>query len=265
MTPLEAFLQSHQVFSLEELARALDLPEEGTASRLLKYHRRTGRVKGVTRGVYATMPPGAEAANFLPDRYLVAAAVRPDALFSHHAALELLGAAHSDWRVCTLFTARRRRPVSLGSVEIRFLDHPPALKRKGEKSLGTLQVTRDGRTLRATGPERTLLDGLRDPGTAGGPEELLDSASGFGVLDLKLVKRLLQAYDEKLLWAAVGWFLEKNQRRFFVPPDYLALLEKHRPTSPQYLLRSRRGGVMQPRWNLILPESLVGAKEPDEA
>lgn len=37
------------------------------------------------------------------------------------------------------------------------------------------------------------------------------------------------------------------------------------PEDSQYLLRSQRGGVMQPRWNLILPESLVGANEPDKA
>lgn len=265
MTALETYLSTRQVFTLESLADALGLRSRKSAALdLLKYHRRLGRVKRVTRGVYATVPPGVEPAKFQPDRYLVAAAVRPDAIFSHHAAFELLGAAHSDWRVCTVFTSRRRRSVSLDGVEMRFLRHPPALTRKRKENLGTIQVKRTRETLRATGPERTLVEGFRQPGAAGGLEELVESASGFGVLDLKLLRRLLETYDEKLLWAAVGWFLERYQRKFFVSPDYLVLLEKQRPKSPQYLLRSERGGVMQPRWNLILPESLVQGKEPDE-
>jgi hypothetical protein len=32
-----------------------------------------------------------------PDPFLVAAAVRPDSVFSYHSALEFLGAAHSVW------------------------------------------------------------------------------------------------------------------------------------------------------------------------
>lgn len=266
MTALESYLSKNEVFTLKDLVEGLGLRKgKNAALNLLKYHRRLGRVKRVMRGVYATVPPGVEPVSFQPDRYLVAAAVRPDAIFSHHAALELLGAAHSDWRICTVFTGSRRRPVALDGVEIRFLQHPPTLARNGKESLGSVQVKRNRETLRATGAERTLVEGFRQPGAAGGPEELIESASGFGVFDLKLVRRLLEAYDEKLLWAAVGWFLERYQRKFFVPADYLTSLEKRCPKSPQYLLRSQRGGVMQPRWNLILPQNLVRGREPDEA
>lgn len=53
------------------------------------------------RGLYATVPRGVAPGEFIPDRYLAALAARPDCIFSHHAALELLGTAHSDWNVCT--------------------------------------------------------------------------------------------------------------------------------------------------------------------
>ena len=252
-------MQAHEVFTLRDLSKALRLSPRAALDRV-KYHRHLGRLKTVTKGVYAAVPTGHDVRNFHPDRFLVAATIRPDAIFSHHAALELLGAAHSDWNVCTVFTTSLRPPVSVGSVEIRFLNHPPALVRKGLERLGTREEPRLRVTLRITGPERTLLDGFRQPRWAGGPEELVESATGLGTLDLKLLLRLLEAYDEKLLWGATGWFLERYQRQFFVPLGYLTTLEKRRPKSPHYLLRSQRGGVMASRWNVILPESVMREK-----
>lgn len=261
---IEPYLLSHEVFTLEDLTKALAHPGGKKAVRNgLGYYLRLGRVKSLTRGVYANVPPGSDPNTFQPDRYLVAAATRADAVFSYHAALELLGAAHSDWNVCTAFTETPRRPISLGSVTIRFLPHPSALAQKKRVNAGTTRTTRGQTTLHLTGPERTLLDGLRRPELAGGPAELVESAAGFGVLDLKLVLDLLKLYDEKLLWAAAGWFLELYRERFFVSAGYLSQLERHRPKSPQYLLRSRRGGSMVQRWNLILPPGLMDSREPD--
>jgi len=122
-----------------------------------------------------------------------------------------------------------------------------------------------GRSLRGTGPERTLLDGFRHPDRVGGLQELVESAAGFGVLDLALLRKLLETYGEKRLWAAAGWFLERHQQRFFVPHEYLASMAPHRPAAPRYLERGRRGGKLFSRWNLIVPPALASAAEPDEA
>jgi hypothetical protein len=126
-------------------------------------------------------------------------------------------------------------------------------------------VERLGRALRVTGPERTLLDGFRQPRLVGGLGELVESAAGFGTLDLALVKKLLELYNKRMLYGAVGWFLERYQREFFVPQTYLADLEKERPRSRQYLPRGRRrGGTLARRWNLVLPESIARGKEAGE-
>ena len=172
------FIRTHPVFSLSEAARNL-IPSHGRRAALerLKYQIERGRVKAVAREIYAAVPPGVKAASFQPDRYLAAVAVRPDGILSHHAALELLGAAHSDWKVCTVLTARRRAPLRLGSVRVDFLLHPSALRRKRLETLGTREVDRGGRGLRVTGPERTLLDGFRQSARTGGLEELVESAA----------------------------------------------------------------------------------------
>jgi len=259
------FLQLHPVFTLDAVEREL-APERGRRAALkrVQYLKRTGRLRPIVHRVYAAIPAGADPSRFQPDRYLVAAAVRPDAIFTYHAALELLGAAHSDWNVCTVITGRRRPAVALDGVTIRFVAPPVSLTRRGALTIGVRVVDRGGHPLRTTGPERTRVDGFRKPEPAGGPPELVESAAGFGVLDLPLLERILQAYDEKSLWAAAGWFLERFQRTFFVPPEYLRELERHRPKAPQYLLRSERRGVLAKRWNLLVPEYVEQGSEPDE-
>jgi predicted transcriptional regulator of viral defense system len=260
------FLLAHPVFSVAEAVRAFG-PAGGKRRmrKRLRYHVAKGRLRSVAHGVYAAIPPGVAAGRFQPDRYLVAQAVRPDGVLAYHAALELLGAAHSDWGVCSVLTAKLRAPLELGTVRIVFLPHPQALRRRRAQMLGIRTVDRRGRSLRVTGPERTLLDGLRHPDRLGGLEELVESAAGFGVLDLTLLHRLLEAYGEKRLWAAAGWFLERHQQRFFVPPEYLAAVERRRPAGPRYLARGRRGGKLCARWNLVVPEALAGTAEPDDA
>lgn len=259
------FLQTHRVFNLDEAVRALS-PAGGRRATLerLKYAVGRGKLKKLARGVYASVPPGMDPVKYRPDRFLAAVALRPDAVFSHHSALELLGAAHSEWRLCTAYSEQRSQPFNLDGLELRFLSHPRRLVRRQAVGLGTRTVHRVDRELRLTGPERTLLDGFRRPDLVGGHTEFVESAAGFSVLDLPLLFELLDAFGQKALWAAVGWFLERYRETFFVRDDDLAIIERHIPRGPLYLARDQRGGVLVRRWNLIIPDTLVDGREPDE-
>ncbi|BAU49578.1 transcriptional regulator [Sulfurifustis variabilis] len=260
------FLHTHRVFTLDEAVRALD-PAGGRKGALerLKYAASRGKLKKLARGVYATVPPGVDPKKFQPDRFLAAAALRPDAIFSHHSALELLGAAHSEWRLCTAYSARRSQPFNLDGVDLRFLSHPKPLLRRQLTALGTRSVRRLDRELRVTGPERTLIDGFRQPDLVGGLAELVESAAGFSVLELPLLFDILKAHGQKVLWAAVGWFLDSYRATFFVRDEDLALIKKHLPKAPQYLAKDERGGVLVQPWNLIVPAYLARGREPDES
>jgi predicted transcriptional regulator of viral defense system len=118
--------------------------------------------------------------------------------------------------------------------------------------------------MEVTGPERTVVEGFRRPALAGGLEEFVRSASGFPTLDLDLLEAILRRYQVGNLWAATGWFLQRFQQSFHVPEKVLVRMERLRPGSPQYLERSRRGGVFDSRWNLVLPTMLTHAGEADE-
>jgi len=257
------FFAAHPVFSLDEANQALRPASGRTAAvQRLKHHLASGRLKLITRGVYAVVPPGSAAGKFEPDTFLVAQTARPDAVFSHHAALELLGVAYSEWTTCTAFSAGRRRTIKMARASIGFLQHPTPMV--AHPLFGTRRVERLGRLLVATGPERTLVESFRRPALAGGLGELLESARAFPVLDLDLLAEMLRRYDLSILWASTGWFLEKHSRTFHVSGQVLASFESHRPKSPQYIARSLRGGTLLPRWNLIVPEPLLGRGEPDD-
>lgn len=259
------FFATNPVFSLDVATTAL-APKGGRLGMVerLKYHLRSGRLMLQTRGVYAVVPPGVPVHRFHPDPFLVASAVRPEGIFSYHSALELLGAAHSVWHQCTLYVEQRRRPLRLNGTTIRFLEHPGPIRTAASERIGTMRVERQGKLLRTTGRERTLVEGFRRPVLTGGLEELVLSASGFSSLDLDLIEKVLHGYAIANLWAAVGWFLERFQKTFYVPEGMLERLAQHRPRSPHYLERGRRGGAMAARWNLILPEALANLGEPDE-
>lgn len=261
----EEYFVYHPVFSLEEAVQTL-APAGGYATMVerLKYHVARGRLKHMARGLYAAVPPGQSAEQFQPDAFLVAAVLRPDAVFCYHSALELLGAAHSIWHEYTVFSIRRRPPFLLNNDRIVFLEPPTLLQRKKAYHLGTRQVERSGRLLRVTSPERTLIEGFRRLDLVGGISELVESAAGFPYLDLDLVFTILEHYHLSVLWAASGWFLETHQAIFQVSDDFLKRLESQRPKGPLYLGKRKPGGMLASRWNLILPFDAARLSESHE-
>ena len=259
------FFARNPVFSLEEATRELAPPggRTGTVERL-QYHIGSRKLRLIAPGLYAVVPAGGSPETFRPDPFLVAAAARPDAVFCFHSALELLGTAHSVWSDCTVYSDRRRRQIDLDPGVVRFLQCPEALQGKEHRTLGTRRIERRGRVLVTTGPERTLVEGFRRPKYVGGLEELIQSASGFAVLDLELLETVLGRYGVAHLWSVTGWFLEQFQQTFHVPDATLERFAARIPAAPQYIERGRRGGRLERRWNLIVLPELDQLGEPDE-
>lgn len=258
----EEFLADHPVFALPRLAAARgDGDDLVPARHQLKYHVRTGRIRRVAHKVYAAVPPGIEPESFEPDPFQVAAAIRPEGIFAYHSALELLGQAHSAWNRVTLHCDRRRKPLSVGRFEIFSLGTPKAIEDADAETLGTREVARGEIRVVTTGPERTLVEGLRHPHHCGGLDEHTESVSGFPVLDLGLLVQVLEVYDERSLWAATGWLVERERDQWRPPEEFLDLCRRNRPRGRQYLLRGSRGGTSLPDWNLIVPSHLLGGFE----
>src|SRR3990172_11267387 len=95
---MNEFLSQHAVFTVDELDRFLSERGSGkpnTRKSLLTYYRGQGRIIPVRRGLYATVPFGADPASNPVDPYLVAAKMTADAVLAYHSALEFHGKAYS--------------------------------------------------------------------------------------------------------------------------------------------------------------------------
>lgn len=257
------FMAMNRVFTLDELARHLG-GEKSLAQYRIRYHIRQKRLKRLANGVYATVPIGVDTETFEPDVFLAANAIRPGAVFAYHSALDLLGQGHSVWWTCTVCTARPRSPVVLGRNTIKFLTRPPAVRQRAQSAsprwkagdLWTTEVSRGGRTLHVTTPERTLVDGFRKLSLVGGLDELVESMNGFATLRPELLRSVLHAYNNKRLWAAVGWYLQRRLKSLFLDDSILGEFKVNRPRTRVYLVPGQRGGVVARDWNLVVPEHL---------
>jgi predicted transcriptional regulator of viral defense system len=261
----DVFFASHPVFSLGEAVTTMaPHKDRRTMVDRLKHHVKNRTLKQVARGIYAVVPPGEDPEKFRPDPFLVGLALRPDAVFSHHSALELLGASHTAWNRVTLFSARRRKLLVADELRYSVFRTPRQMITTSKATIGVRKVERRGKLLLTTSPERTLVEGFRRPALTGGFEELVTSAGGFAVLDPKLLQEILERYDTSRLWAAAGWFLERFRDQFHVSDLFLTRCEERKPGVPQYAERDSRGGLLFKRWNLILPRSFTNAEEPNE-
>ncbi len=251
----EEFFDEHPVFTLAAFRRVGHQRglAPGAATERVKYALERGRLKLLAKGLYAVVPSRSQADRFSPDRFLVAAAVRDDAILAYHSALELLGFAHSAYRDVYYFTQRRRKDLRLPDGRVRAVLPPKALRDHQAEQFGIETRERLGVKVRLTGPERTLVDCFAAPRYAGGLDEVVESASAIAVLDLNLLGTYLDLLDERRLFSALGFFLERQAQRLFVPATFLDRLERKRPASKIYLDKYQRGGRLIGRWNLVVP------------
>lgn len=255
----QEFLSRYAVFSLDWAREHLP----GDARQRLQHAVETGKAVSLRRGLYASVPPGTEPGQFVPDRYLVLSQARPDVVLAGHSALELLGLAHSEWSVCSGYSSGRRKNFSVGSVKYSVVVPPASLLTAGLCDLGVTTASRGGLKIRHLGVERCLADGFDRPRLFGGVVELVESLDGARLINLDLVERIMAGYDSRTLYGAAGWFLERNRVELFVPEPFLRKLEKLRPASPHYLDRRTGNAVLVHRWNVLVPRELVRGESRD--
>lgn len=253
---MEELLYRYPAFTLRTADDFFGCP--GKSASLKRVHRlqAAGRVVGVLRGVYASVPPGVDPTTFQPDPYLVLRALRPDCVFCGHSALELHGISHQLWNRVTAYSKEKAVTYSTRSAVLNLVKHPSWLMPDA-----IVEVDRSATPLRVTCPELTLIEGFRFPARVGGIEELVKSADGFRRLNLDLLGWILERFDIRKLYAAIGWFLTRDISRWQPTADFMDRLRDRRPVSPQYLERNSTGGVLDGKWNLIIPRDLVRQEE----
>lgn len=250
-----AFFSAHPVFRREEYARALGrATADRTISALLTKHLKAGNIRRVARSVFAAVPPHVEAADWVVDRYLAAAKLKPDAILAYHSALELHGAAYTDAPEVQALTAGEPTLFEASDFTCRFLKRP-----KGFVSTRDVTtVDRAGLSVPLTTLERTVADVFDRPDLAGDVEELWNSLALVERLKSDDLLRQVRGLTNAAAAGALGWWLKSQQGRLGVPEKALEALQALKPRHPQYVLGAKKGGAKSvAAWNILVPHELA--------
>lgn len=255
------FFRKHPIFTAAEFARHVSSVGDAgprAAEASLGYHLKTGRLVHVRRGLYAVVSPGTNPDSFPVDPYLVASCLAPDAVISHHSALEFHGVAYSINTRMIYSASRPTAPFTYRSQSFCGTRFPDALVRSGDKFIGVIDAERAGMKLRVTGLERTFVDIMDRPDLSGGWEEVFRSLEAVEFFDLDRVVACALMYDNATTLAKVGFFLELHRDTLMVQESHLKQLQERRPRQPHYLDRTRRTqGRLVSAWNLVVPVEVL--------
>ncbi len=257
----DEFFRKHPVFTGEELAEHLSSNGEvglRAQEALLAYHRKAGRIVRVRRGLYAVIPPGADPGSYPVDPFLIAAKLTPDAVLSHHTALEFHGKAYSVHTNFTYSASRPPGPLKFRAHFFRGAKFCKALLRLGKEYFSVSTAERSGLELRVTTLERTLVDVLNRPDLSGSWEEIWRSLESVEFFDLDKVVEYVLLLGNATTGAKVGFFLDQHRETLMVEDRHLNALRDMRPKQPHYLVRSKRkSGRLVLEWNLVVPRKII--------
>ena len=255
------FFRKHPVFTGKELAAHLSsLGEVGerTQEVLLAYHRKTGRVILVRRGLYAVIPSGANPDSYPVNPFLIATKLTPDAILSHHTALEFHGMAYSVHTHLTYSASHPLAPLTFRAHVFRGTRFHQATLGLGKEHFGVSTAELSGQKLRVASLERTLVDVLDRPHLSGSWEEIWRSLESVEFFDLDKVVGYALLLRNATTGAKVGFFLDQHRETLMVEDRYLNALNDMRPKQPHYMSRSKRKpGQFVSKWNLVVPREVL--------
>ena len=254
------FFARHPVFRYEEFAAAhagIGGRSRQTTASVLKQHVAAGRLLHLRRGLYASVPRGADPASHPVDPYLVATQLADDAVVAWHAALQFHGKAYSVWNRFHYLTRARQRRFAFRDLEFVPVQAAAALRARADLGGGVNEHRHAAGVARVATLERTLVDVLDAPERSGGWEEVWRSLEMVEYFDLDAVLAYARLLGSALTAARVGFFLEQRREPLMVEPHYLDALRELAPAQPRYLDSRREPGKLVKGWNLVVPERVL--------
>jgi len=247
------FLEHNEVFTLEEYLETVD----ATVSERTRY---TNLSNAVCRGQAYRIRRRLYASNLgiyrdrVPNVFLVASKATPDALVSHHSALELHGVAHTPLR--TVYYTSRKTPGDFEVRGYRFVRIASPNAPSDVLDVFTARARSGDVLIPVTSRERTLVDCLRNIDAAGGLEELLRSLGGFTSIDTESVLGYLALLNSPTIYARVGWTAELFKDEWELGDAFFEALEHQVGRGTYRLVRSDAPQRFVARWRLYVPENL---------
>ena len=220
---------------------------------------RAGRVVVVRPGLFAVVGEGRDPARFQPMPTLVATKMAPDAVVSHHLALDHWGISYSLWFDAVYSATEPQAPLAFRAMNYRGVRFPQRLIDSGNQHFGVVTETYADGTVRVTGMERTLVDVLADPDYGGSWDEIYLSVTRADEIDVETVAAYCQLRDGgPALRAKVGFFLDQHRELWGIDN---CELDQFRPQDPGPAVHLDPAAIewthYVEEWNLVVPVEVV--------
>lgn len=254
------YFDRHPVFRFDDFAAAHAAGgrrSRQTTASVLKQAVAAGRLLHLRRGLYASVPRGADPGRHHVDPYLLATQLAPDGVVAYHAALQFHGKAYSLWNRFFYLTRGRQRRFAFGDQEFVPVQVPTALRNLPDLGGGVVERPHVGGVVRVATLERSLVDVLDAPERNGGWEEVWRSLEMVEFFDLDAVLAYTRVLGSALTAARVGFFLEQHQDSLMVEAQHLDAFRSLAPTQARYLDARRESGKLLKGWNLVVPERVL--------
>jgi predicted transcriptional regulator of viral defense system len=260
VTLVQDFFDRRPVFRFDEFRsmHAVRGQRSGaTTATILKQAVKAGRLMNLRRGLYATVPPGAQPDALDIDPFVLACRLAPDAAIGYRTALQFWGKAASPSRQVFYFAPRRARRFAFRGLEYVPVLMPQPVRALTDLASGIVAERRQGLAVRVTSLERSLVDVLDAPRYGGSWAEIWQSLESVGTVDLDFIVLYTIRLGSALTAARVGFYLEQHREALGVEERYLDALRRHTPRQPIYLDGRREPGRVVVGWNLVVPERLL--------
>jgi predicted transcriptional regulator of viral defense system len=255
---IERFFRQYPVFTRKIFDDHINSKSINTTKNTLSHHIRQGHIVRIKRGLFASIPYGADPTTYPINPYLVASYLSDDAVIGYHTALSYYGTAYSISHRFIYLTETKNRTLKFHGVTYQPTAFPTTLISKEQTHCYVNTEDVQGLDALITSKERTLVDVLDRPLLGGGWEEIWRSLDMIQYLNIEHVVEYTLKLDVATTVAKVGLYLEQRQKELNIPEEVLRELQKHIPSSPCYLENSRNSkSKLVNRWNLMVPESLI--------
>lgn len=254
---VEAFLSHNQIFTTEEIRAALRTTKNNsTLDNLLAYHLRQDHIIRIRRGLYYTIPRGADVKTHPIDPYLIASKMTADATLAYHTSLGFHGKLYSVRTDFIYITHKKLKPSFVFrnntfkgvSIPKRTLAIP---------DFGIEFIDYHGCKIRVTSLERTFVDILDRPSLISNWEEIWRSLESIEYFNLQQVLTYAKLLNNATTYARVAFFLDQHRDTLGLSEEDLSTFDQFMPKTPHYLDHHNKGpNQLITRWNLIVPKSL---------
>ena len=257
------FLEREPVFTGSDLVAYLEgggVADPGVeAGRLGAQWRDEGRVVVVRPDLYAVVNRGRDPERFQPMSDLVATKMAPDAVVSHHSALDYWGISYSMWFDAVYSATDPPPSMVYGAMYYRGVRFPERLIESGNQHFGVAVESYAGGTVRVTTMERTLVDVLVNPDFGGSWDEIWQSVARADSIDVGTVFAYCQMVDGgAALRAKVGFLLDQHRDEWGIDDDDLAPFRPAGFAEPFPLDPAPHSRCRYVReWNLMAPVEVV--------